>query len=454
MDNLKEIFPIVDEAGNVTGSATRGECHSGSKLLHPVVHLHVFNSQGDIYLQRRPDWKDIQPGKWDTAVGGHIDYGETPEEALHREAREELGISYFDPEPIGKYVFESKREKELVYVNRTTFNGEIRPSADELDGGRFWTMQELRDAMGKDILTPNFESEFKKFFSKELGIKYALFFDIDGTLVSFKTHEIPASTISALTQAKANGHKVFISTGRPPLIITNLGAIEHLIDGYVTVNGALCFVGQGGNLGREDVGSQAGSQSGQTRLKAQETVCCKDIPKEDVLVVVRDAQEKSYGLIVVGEQDVAVLDPLGEVDRIFRREIAVENLNLAKPLEMVLQQRILQLTPFFTEEYEQELMARIPSCTSGRWHPAFTDITAKGADKGEGILALASCLGLDPQYTMAFGDGGNDASMIKAAGIGVAMGNALESLKKDADYVTSSVDNDGVFEALRHFRLI
>ncbi len=222
---------------------------------------------------------------------------------------------------------------------------------------------------------------------------------------------------------------MFISTGRPPLIITNLGAIDHLIDGFVTTNGALCFVGK-------------------------EVVRCKDIPKEAVQVLVRDAQEKNYGLIVVGEKDVAVLDPDGEVDSIFRGEIAVENLDQVKPLDVVLEQRILQLTPFFTEDYERELMKRIPDCTSGRWHPAFTDITAKGADKGEGILALASHLGLDPQYTMAFGDGGNDTSMIKAAGIGVAMGNALESLKQEADYVTSSVDDDGVLNALRHFKLI
>ena len=113
MDNQQEIFPIVDEAGQVTGSATRGECHSGSKLLHPVVHLHVFNSKGEVYLQRRPEWKDIQPGKWDTAVGGHIDYGETPEVALCREVREELGITDFQPEFVDKYVFESKREREL-----------------------------------------------------------------------------------------------------------------------------------------------------------------------------------------------------------------------------------------------------------------------------------------------------------------------------------------------------
>ena len=147
---------------------------------------------------------------------------------------------------------------------------------------------------------------------------YALFFDIDGTLVSFNTHQIPASTVFALTQAKANGHKVFIATGRPPLIITNLGPIQHLIDGYVTINGALCFVGN-------------------------EVVRCKNIPKDDVRTLVGDAQDKQYGLIVVGEKDVAVLDPKGEVDRVFRGEIAVQNLDQAKPLDWVLKQPILQM---------------------------------------------------------------------------------------------------------------
>lgn len=163
-DNQQERFPIVDEEGTVIGQATRGECHSGTKLLHPVVHLHVFDTQGRIYLQKRPEWKDIQPGKWDTAVGGHIDYGETREEALHREVREELGITDFTPVFMGKYVFESQREKELVYVHRTIYNGAIQPSQDELDGGRFWLMEEIREAIGKGILTPNFESEFQRFF--------------------------------------------------------------------------------------------------------------------------------------------------------------------------------------------------------------------------------------------------------------------------------------------------
>ena len=163
-DNQQELFPIVDESGAVIGKVTRGECHSGSLLLHPVVHLHVFNAQGDVYLQKRPEWKQIQPGKWDTAVGGHLDYGETPDEALSREVSEELGITDFEPQFIGKYVFESRVERELIYVYRTTYDGEIRPSKEELDGGRFWTMQQIREAVGKNVLTPNFEREFQRFF--------------------------------------------------------------------------------------------------------------------------------------------------------------------------------------------------------------------------------------------------------------------------------------------------
>lgn len=259
--------------------------------------------------------------------------------------------------------------------------------------------------------------------------RYALFFDIDGTLVSFKTHEIPPSTILALTQAKANGSRVYIATGRPPVIITNLGAIEHLIDGYITTNGALCYVGD-------------------------ELVSCQPIDKDDVMTCVEDSKAKGYSLIIVGRKDVAVLDHSGDVDRIFRQMLAVKNLDKASPLDVVLQQDILQLTPFFPADYEPELLARMPKCVSGRWHPEFTDITANGADKGKGILAIARHEGFDPSRTIAFGDGGNDTSMILQAGIGIAMGNAIDELKQQADYVTTSVDDDGILNALRHFLII
>ena len=167
-DNSNEIFPIVDCNGEVIGSATRGECHSGSKLLHPVVHLQVYNSKGELYLQRRPLWKDIQPGKWDTAVGGHIDFGESVEVALVREAKEELGISGFTPKLRCKYLFESAVEHEFVYSFSTVYDGTINPSA-ELDGGKFWSKEEIEEAINRgNILTPNFENEYRELLSAKI----------------------------------------------------------------------------------------------------------------------------------------------------------------------------------------------------------------------------------------------------------------------------------------------
>lgn len=158
-DNSEELFPIVDGEGKVMGCASRGVCHDGSKLLHPVVHLHLINKSWDVYLQKRPEWKDIQPGRWDTAVGGHVDYGEETEEALYREVKEEIGLTRFAPEHLKSYIFESVREREYVNVFASV-SDEMPSPSDELDGGRFWSIREIEDSLGKGVFTPNFESEY------------------------------------------------------------------------------------------------------------------------------------------------------------------------------------------------------------------------------------------------------------------------------------------------------
>ncbi|MDE6446104.1 MAG: NUDIX domain-containing protein [Alistipes sp.] len=163
-DDGLELFPVVDAEGHTVGRATRAECHGGSMLLHPVVHLHLFDAQGGLYLQKRPAWKDIQPGRWDTAVGGHVACGETIEEALRREVREELGIVGFRAEEVRRYVFRSSRECELVHVFRTVWEGPVTPS-DELDGGRFWIREEIRRSLGRGVFTSNFEHEFETLLS-------------------------------------------------------------------------------------------------------------------------------------------------------------------------------------------------------------------------------------------------------------------------------------------------
>jgi isopentenyldiphosphate isomerase len=164
-ENRNEIFPIVDEQGNQIGLAPRSVCHDGkSKLLHPVVHLHLLNSDGLLFLQKRSSTKDIQPGKWDTSVGGHVDPEETAEQALFRETGEELGLKDFTPRFLKMYIWESDRERELVNSYYTI--SDIIPVTDpeEIDDGKFWSLEDIRENLGRGIFTPNFENEFRMIF--------------------------------------------------------------------------------------------------------------------------------------------------------------------------------------------------------------------------------------------------------------------------------------------------
>jgi len=158
----EEYLPLVDEKGKVIGKAPRSLCHKDKNLLHPVVHVHFFNEKGDIFLQKRPEYKLTQPGKWDTAVGGHISDGETLEEGLEKEVKEEIGVTKADYQFIKKYVWESDVERELVYLFFAKTNQKIIINKNELDDGRFWSFNDIKKNVGKGIFTPNFEEEFTK----------------------------------------------------------------------------------------------------------------------------------------------------------------------------------------------------------------------------------------------------------------------------------------------------
>ncbi len=159
-----EIFPIVDNDGNTIGEAPRSVCHDGkSKLLHPVVHIHLFNSSGQLFLQKRSVKKDVQPGKWDISVGGHISPGESAESALVREAMEELGLKNLNAKFIGKYIWESPCEKELVRSYSAVSDELPVLNPDEIEDGKYWSVEDVRANLNKDIFTPNFEYEFELF---------------------------------------------------------------------------------------------------------------------------------------------------------------------------------------------------------------------------------------------------------------------------------------------------
>ena len=159
-DVVLEYLPVVEENGMVIGRSAREYCHSGAKVLHPVVHVHLIDRLGRIYLQKRPMHKIIQPGKWDTAVGGHVSYGESLLEAVYRESFEELRLREFHPQYIRSYVYESEVERELVNVFAAVGNFEVTPDRDEVEEGRWWSLSEIDEATGKGLLTPNFETEF------------------------------------------------------------------------------------------------------------------------------------------------------------------------------------------------------------------------------------------------------------------------------------------------------
>ena len=207
-----------------------------------------------------------------------------------------------------------------------------------------------------------------------------IFLDVDGTLLSFRTHEIPASALDALTRAHRRGVRLFIATGRAVGELDFPVGVE--LDEGIFVNRVTPVVRELAELVAHPV-----PEVTDLRALFGRTTCC---------------------------QICFYLDP----------------------------------------ELERRVMAQLPALVSSRWCPLFVDVNLRGIDKATGLREMAAHFGLEVSETMAFGDGGNDAPMLRAAGIGVAMGNGCGEALQAADYVTSSVDDDGILRALEHFGVI
>lgn len=254
----------------------------------------------------------------------------------------------------------------------------------------------------------------------------AAFFDIDGTLLSFNTHKIPVEAKSALKKLRASGVKIFLATGRHYLEADRV--IEDIVfDGYVTLNGQFCF-------DREGIIYQT------------------PIRREDVQAMLDWVDEKSMPCMFVERDEMYINFINGDVTS-FQQEIELP-VPVVKDPKRALEHDIFQMIPYLDREQEKILMPRIPGCDAARWHPLFVDIVVRGGNKSIGIEKLIQKYGISPEETIAFGDADNDVEMLQYVGCGVAMGNAADSIKAVADYVTTSVDDGGIINALRHFGLV
>ena len=254
----------------------------------------------------------------------------------------------------------------------------------------------------------------------------AIFFDIDGTLVSFKTHQMPVSTLKALNELRAKGIKLFIATGRHLSSINNIG--DWKPDGYITLNGGICIVDD-------------------------EVIYKKNIPHDDIKSIIRYIEtEESFPCVFV-EEDKLWLNYGNDATAQMFKMHNFPILPIA-PLSAADGRTFFQLLVFLDSQKEKKLTKKLQKCESTRWSPLFTDIVPLGSNKWNGIIETLKHFDIQPCETMVFGDGGNDIDMLRKAPIGVAMGNSNEDVKQAADYVTDSVDDDGIAKALRHFGLI
>lgn len=245
----------------------------------------------------------------------------------------------------------------------------------------------------------------------------AVFFDIDGTLVSFKTHRVAESTWRAIELMRARGIKIVIASGRSQAEMPD--ELKEGFDAYVTMNGQLCFDARG--VYRD-----------------------AHIGEEDVRVLVEQAREGLYDLYVmqgcrsfVNHHGPLVL----ELGRQVGLDYALGSLDMAYELP------VYQFNVFGGPEIEETFLSKTRHVAATRWNKLFCDVIPDEGGKDYGVRATLERFGISPDEAVAFGDGENDLTMFDTVGTSVAMGNAWDVVKECADRVTTDVDDDGIWNA-------
>lgn len=270
----------------------------------------------------------------------------------------------------------------------------------------------------------------------------AAFFDIDGTLVSFNTHLVPDSARRAVEELRRRDIKVFIASGRHVNSIDKLP--DMVFDGFVLINGSLA-------MRCPESGATAQQMSSPT-LAGREVIYRNPIPKEDIHAWLELLRHEEHSTVMVYEDGLT----LNFLDHEMREIMTLLDFPMPQQgdLNLLRDKPIYQLITTFRDEDEPRIMQHLPHCKTTRWHPLFTDIINANTSKGIGIQSVLDYYGWTKEEVIAFGDGGNDLEMLDMAGVAVVMGNASDDVKLHADYITDSVDNDGVEKALLHFGLI
>lgn len=253
----------------------------------------------------------------------------------------------------------------------------------------------------------------------------AVFFDVDGTLLSQKTKQVPESTKEALALLRKNGIMTIICTGRMIAELENLPVMELPFDGYLTLNGNLCL--------DKNKKMFAGNE-----IAPQEVEVLVRIFKASKIPFVLNGAEKRY----INYVDNVVIDTQASTN------------GTIPDIGEYSGEKIYQCLAFVHDKERLMLDNMLDECSITSWNDTGIDIISKQGGKAHGIEKFLTQYNLRRGETMAFGDGENDMDMIQYVGVGVAMGNAINDLKKAADYVTTDIDDDGIYNALKHFELI